>query len=89
MLQYGCYNFVRDIAIDALGYQIDYFDPFGRMTLLHTIAKHRTSEWDKEEIKQISWFISKSNNILITNNFGSNPLRTCKHCNQAKNFNVF
>jgi hypothetical protein len=47
MIKIGNYKFVREIALKKLGYQIDYFDPHVRMTLLHTIAKYRTLPWDE------------------------------------------
>ena len=89
MIRQGFYTTVRDIAIGKLGYQIDYFDPIIRMTLLHTIAKYRRDPWSKEEVSHITWIISNSNNVLITNNFGSNCIRTCKNCNVETNFTVF
>ena len=50
MIQLGLYQFVRDIAIEKLGYRVDYFHPFTRMTLIHTVARYRTDPWDEEEL---------------------------------------
>lgn len=56
--------------------------------MLHTIAKHRVEKWDEEETAHVDWIVAHSNNLLITNIFGSNCLRTCKRCN-SKNLDVF
>jgi len=50
MVATGNYRFVKQVAVAKLGYQVDYFHPHTRMTLLHTIAKYRTNKWDEEEV---------------------------------------
>jgi len=82
MVRRGNYSFIREICIEDLDYKADYFDPAVRLTLLHSVAKYRTSKWDEEETVQVQWLVSTCMNLLITNNFGSNPLRTCKNCNE-------
>ena len=46
----GLYRLVHEIMISELGYDVDFYQPpRRRLTLLHTIAKYRTHEWDDEE----------------------------------------
>ena len=53
MVRYGHFFFVREVAITKLGYAVDYFHPYTRMTLIHTVARYRTLDWNEEETAQI------------------------------------
>lgn len=69
---------MREVAIEKLGYPVDHFHIYTRMTLIHTVARYRTELWDEEETAEVQWLIKMSDNLLITNNFGRNPMNLCK-----------
>ena len=65
----GCYNLAFTVFIEKYGFDLDYYEPMARMTLLHTLAKNRKNEWSPEEIGNIEKLLRMCNNLYLPNNF--------------------
>jgi hypothetical protein len=75
--------------IDKHGFDVDFYKPQAKLTLLHVIAKfHRDefSDYDKEHIRNL---IKKSNNLFLKNNFGRTIIRVAKVHNCQANIEFF
>ena len=76
----GLYTLVLEEMIGELGFDVDFYEPGARLTLIHSAIKFRTENWSDEERIKIGKLISMSNNLLRRNKQGSNIVRCAKHC---------
>ena len=76
----GLYSLVLEEMIGELGFDVDFYEPGARLTLIHSAIKFRTENWPDEERVKIGALISMSNNLLRRNKQGSNIVRCAKHC---------
>ena len=76
----GLYSLVIEELIKELGFNVDFYEPGARLTLIHTAIKFRTDDWSDGEKLKIGTLIAMSDNLLRRNKQGSNIVRCAKHC---------
>ena len=76
----GLYTLVIEELIGELGFNVDFYEPGARLTLIHSAIKFRTQDWSDREKLKIGTLIGMSNNLLRRNKQGSNIVRCAKHC---------
>lgn len=76
----GLYSLVIEDLIHELGFDVDFYEPGARLTLIHSAIKFRTEDWSDGEKLKIGTLIGMSSNLLRRNKQGSNIVRCAKHC---------
>ena len=74
--------------IDVHGFDVDFYEPPShKLTLLHVIAKFHTTIFTDEDKLHIKKLITKSNNLLLKNNFGKTIVAVALSANCKENTN--
>ena len=76
----GLYGLVRDEMIGKLGFDIDYWKPGARLTVVNQIIKYRRYAWDDEEKSEIRTIMRMSKDLLLKNNFNSTTAKLATIC---------
>ena len=58
--QTGLYSLIDEVIVDELGFDLDFWLPASRQTIVNTIVKNRRHLWSEEEKVIISRMIEKS-----------------------------
>ncbi|CDW73189.1 UNKNOWN [Stylonychia lemnae] len=74
--------------IDKLKFEIDFYRPQAKLTLLHVVAKHRINPFSEYEQEMLIRLMQRSNNLLLTNNFGKTVIKLARlqNCKQNHEF---
>ena len=74
------YNFLHNICIDKYGFDVDFYRPRAKLTLLHVVAKYNSwYQWSEDERIQLKKLVDGSTNLTLTNNLGFTVLETIKN----------
>ena len=79
--QGGLFNLLHDVFLDEYEFNVDFYRPKSRLTLLHVVAKYGSEqEWDEVKKNQIKRLVERCNNLTLKNNMGSTILRCMQNC---------
>lgn len=76
----GLYSLVIDEMIGQLGFNIDFWEPNVRLTVVNQIIKYRRYIWDDEERTSIRRLMRMSKDLLLRNNFNSTIVKLAEIC---------
>ena len=82
------FRLLHDVFLDEYEFDVDYYRPHARLTLLHVVAKYGSSavDWSPEKLCQIKKLVQRCSNLTLKNALGSNVLKCMKN-KEATEFN--
>jgi len=88
LVHFACLNRLYRITlyfINDLHFDVDFYQEYAKLTLIHVIARYHTSVFREDEKLLIGQIIAKTNNLLLKNNFGRTTLSLAKFMNCKEN----
>ena len=75
------YRVLHDYCLNKYHFDVDFYKPKSKLTLLHVVAKYTSlNEWNEEEKENLKALVIKCSNLTLRNNHGFTVLDTLKNC---------
>mmetsp|Transcript_5783 Transcript_5783/g.7803 ORF Transcript_5783/g.7803 Transcript_5783/m.7803 type:complete len:109 (+) Transcript_5783:562-888(+) len=76
----GLFSLLLDEMVEKLGFDVDFWEPSCRLTVINQIVKHRQYAWSETEKSQIVRLMRHSKNLFQKSSFNSTIVRLAYIC---------